>query len=121
MSKKVKISKSIAYAFSGIKEALTDEPNFKIHVLIGVLVSILAFYLNFSRQDWLILIFTIFFVLILELINTAIEEIVNLVSPEISQSAKIVKDVSAAAVLLGSILAVIVGAFLFIPKLLSLL
>lgn len=120
MSKKGKLINSFGFAFQGIKEAFTYEPNFKIHVLIGVLVSILAFYLNFSRQDWLVLIFTIFFVLILELINTAIEELVNLVSPEFSQNAKIAKDVSAAAVLLGSFLAVIVGLILFLPKLLNL-
>ena len=53
--------------------------------------------------------------------NTAIEAIVDIVSPEIQPRAKIAKDVAAASVLVASIAAVFIGAFLFLPKILSFL
>lgn len=114
-------AKSFSFAFEGIKTAFIKEPNFKIHTALGTVALILGAILKFSRVEWLILLFTITLVLILELINTALESIVNLVSPEIKEEAKVAKDVSAAAVLISSITAAVVGIVLFVPKLLLLL
>lgn len=108
--------KSFSFAFDGIKTAFKEEPNFKIHVVLALLALILAVILGFSGIEWLILLFTITLVLTLELVNTALEEIVNLVSPEIKEGAKVAKDVSAAAVLISAILAIVVGLVLFLPK-----
>lgn len=76
--------------------------------------------LKISLQDWIVLTLMIATVLILELINTAIEEIVNMVSPEIRNEAKIAKDVSAGAVLIASITAIFIGLFIFLPKIFGL-
>ena len=111
--------KSFYFAFEGIKQALKEEPNLRIHILIGLVSFVLAFFLGFSKIEWVILIFTVLFVLILELINTAIEDTVNLASPQVSKEAKVAKDVMAAAVLFGALLSVIVGLFLFLPKLIN--
>ncbi|MBI4157642.1 diacylglycerol kinase family protein [Candidatus Woesebacteria bacterium] len=113
--------KSFSFAFEGIKEALKEEPNFRIHILIGVIALILASFLGFSGTEWAILVFTIIFVLTLELINTAIEDTVNLIGKEISKEAKAAKDVMAAAVLLGAVLATLVGLILFLPKITALI
>lgn len=113
--------KSFEFAFAGIATALQKEPNFKIHLSFGVLALIFAAILGFSAIEWLILAFTITFVLVLELVNTALEVIVNLLSPEVRQEARVAKDVSAASVLLASILAIGVGTALFLPKILLLL
>jgi len=112
---------SFGYAFSGIKTALRNEPNIRIHLVLALLAGVLAFFLNFSPTEWIILAFTIAFVLILELINTTLETIVDIVSPELNEQAKLAKDVSAAAVFISALLAVIIGAFLYLPKLSSLL
>lgn len=114
-------AKSFSFAIEGLKTAFKEEPNFKIHVVIGLVALILAFFLKFSATEWLILLFTIGLVFILELINTALESIVNLVSPEIKDEAKTAKDVAASAVLISAILSILVGIILFVPKLLSLL
>jgi undecaprenol kinase len=116
MSRKDKLAKSFGHAFDGIKAAAKNEPNFQIHLIIATIVCIAGLAVGMSVVEWLILVFTIGFVLILELINTAVEAIVNLVSPDIHHQAKIAKDVSAAAVLIAAILAICVGTFLFIPK-----
>ena len=117
MSKKRTLVKSFGYAFTGVKEAFKNEPNFKIHVALGVAALFTAFFLRLARLEWLILAFTIFFVLIIEMVNTVLEKIVDLASPEINEKARIAKDVSAAAVLFSAFMALLVAAVLFIPKL----
>jgi len=111
---------SFKYAINGIKTAIKKEPNFRTHLTVALATLITAYIVGFTTPEWLLLAFTISLVFILELINTALESIVDLVSPEISAKARVAKDVSAAAVLLSAILAVIVGAVLFIPKVLQL-
>lgn len=121
MSKNRSLSKSFAFAFEGIRQAFKREPNFRIHVLLALVASGAAFYLNFSAIEWIILLFTVATVIIAELINTAVESLVDLVSPDIREEAKLAKDVLAAAVFVSALLAVIVGVLLFLPKLMQLI
>ena len=121
MSKEHSTAKSFSYAASGIKLAWKNEPNFRTQIIIGIIAVILGFFLGLNNIEWLVLITIIFFVLLLELINTSLEALVDLVSPEYGQKAKIAKDTAAAAVLMASILSLTVGAILFIPKILFLL
>lgn len=121
MSRKYPITKSFLFAISGLKSALIREPNFRIHITLAILASTAAYFLNFNLLEWLILAITIFLVITFELINTVLESLVNLISPELTPEAKIVKDVSAAAVLVSAIFSVIVGAILFLPKIIPLL
>ena len=118
MSKISSIPKSFKYAIDGIKTAIKNEPNFRVHLIIAAFAIFLAYYLNFEKFEWLFLLITISFVIILELVNTTLEAIVNLVSPKIKPQAKIAKDVSAAAVLIAAITAIFIGLFLFLPKIL---
>ncbi|KKQ84601.1 MAG: hypothetical protein UT08_C0016G0015 [Candidatus Woesebacteria bacterium GW2011_GWB1_38_8] len=111
-------TKSFFYALQGIKTAFRNEPNLRIHTFMAIAASIIGIIVRLSTLEWLILIFTIFWVISLELLNTVLEAIVNLVSPEIQPYAKTAKDVSAAAVLVAAFLSVIVGLVLLIPKIL---
>jgi len=108
--------KSFRYAFQGLNTAVRNEPNFRIHIVMAILALMVGYFLKLTSIEWLFLTFTIFYVLTFELLNTVLEAMVDLVSPEISPSAKIAKDVSAACVLLGAFMSIIVGASLFIPK-----
>jgi diacylglycerol kinase len=120
MGPQTSFSKSFYYAFEGIKTAFKEEPNFKIHTGIAILTLLLAAFLGFSTTEWLLLLFTISFVLVVELINTSLEDILNLVNPETHPLVKKAKDVMAAAVLLSVVISVIVGVALILPKLLTL-
>jgi undecaprenol kinase len=113
------VKKSFYYAFQGIRTAYKNEPNLRIHTIAGILAISLGALLKLSKLEWLILSFTIFWVISLELLNTVLESLVNLVSPEIQPYAKIAKDVGAACVLVAAILSVIVGFVLFLPKILA--
>lgn len=116
MESKHSLFKSFKFAFSGLETAITKSRNFRIQIILGILAIILGVIYKISGFEWLSLILIIASVLILELINTAIEEIVNMVSPEIQERAKIAKDVSAASVLVASIAAIFIGIIIFIPK-----
>lgn len=120
MSKNHSPIASFKVAFDGIKTAAKREPNFRTHLIVALATLTTAYILSFTSSEWLLLTFTITLVILLELINTALESIVDLVSPEVSSKARVAKDVSAAAVLLSAILAVIVGVVLFVPKVLQL-
>ena len=121
MSKTHSTFSSFSYAFSGIRLALKNEPNIRVHFVVAILVAVVAYFLKFTRLEWIVLAFTVAFVLILELINTTLEEIVDMVSPGVRQRARVAKDVSAAAVLISALLSVVIGGFLFLPKILPLL
>lgn len=120
MSKKTNLVKSFSFAFQGIKEAYNNEPNFKIHLAVGSISLVLAGLSNFTTLEWLILVLTISLVLTLELVNTSIESLADLLSPQIQDRAKIAKDVLAGAVFLATFAASLIGAILFVPKIISL-
>lgn len=106
---------SFRYAFSGIVAALKEEPNLKFHFVAGLLVIILSALLNISRQDWLIIIFLIGFVISVELTNTAIEAVVDAFTEKGHPGAKLAKDISAGAVLIAAVTSALIGIMIFLP------
>ena len=116
MKKGKNIINSFKYAIEGIFTALKEEKNMKIHFIIMILVIILGIILKISRIEWIICIILFGFVISLELVNTAIENTVDLITQEKHPKAKIAKDVSAGAVLIAAITAVVVGLIIFAPK-----
>lgn len=118
MDRKHTLIQSFGFAFEGLRAVITKGRNFRIQLVMATLASILGVYLKLSSSEWLDLVIIAVLVLILELVNTSIEAIVDLVSPEIREKAKLAKDISAATVLVASIGSVVVGALLFLPKIL---
>lgn len=109
--------KGFEFAFKGLVYAFSTQINFKFHVFAALSAVALGLYVNLNYNEWLWISTAILMVLIIELLNTAIEVLVNLVSPGYNPKAGIIKDVSAAAVLIAAVFAIAVGLFIFIPKL----
>lgn len=114
-----KLINSFKYALEGIKTAIKEEQNLKIHIIVMILVIIAGIIFKISQIEWIICIILFGFVISLELVNTAIENTVDLVTMEIKPKAKIAKDVAASAVLIAAITATIIGLIIFIPKILE--
>ncbi|TKC01793.1 diacylglycerol kinase family protein [Pedobacter cryotolerans] len=112
-----KLISSFAYAIKGLNYTFRSQLNFKIHCFGGLLAIILGFLVDLNSYEWLWIILSIAMVIILELVNTAIEILVDLVSPEYHPKAETIKDVAAASVLIGALMALIIGLFIFVPKL----
>lgn len=108
---------SFKYALEGLATALRDQPNLVFQLCIATIVLALGFYFQITKAEWLIISLTIGFVLALELTNTAIEEIVDSFTDKVHPSAKKAKDVAAAAVLIASLTATVIGLMIFLPYL----
>ena len=113
-----KFLKSFTYAFKGLAFAFKTQLNFKVHCFVAVAVILLGLYVDIDKTEWVWIALAIAMVLVVELINTAIEVLVDLISPQRQIKAGIIKDVAAAAVLVTAGLALTIGLFIFIPKLL---
>jgi len=111
--------KSFSYALSGIVYAIKTQRNMKVHTIALVLVLIIGFWLELSRLEWAIVLIMAGIVIICEMLNTAIEALVDLETKEYHTLAKIAKDVAAGAVLIASILSVVIGCLIFLPKILD--
>jgi diacylglycerol kinase len=112
--------RSFGYALAGIGHAWRTQPHLRIHVGIALLALVLAWALALTPPEWAIILAAITLVLVLELLNTAVEAAVDLASPDHHPLAKIAKDVTAGAVLVAAIGAVLVAVALFVPRLLAL-
>lgn len=108
---------SFNYAVSGIILSIKTERNMKIHYITALVVLGLSLFFDFTRLEFLILLFAISLVLVVELINTAIEKTVDMITKEYHPYARVAKDISAGAVLISAVNAVIVGYLLFFDRL----
>lgn len=107
------ITQSFNVAIEGIIESIRTERNMKFHAFATILVLIVAIFLGIGRIELIALSLSMSFVLVTELLNTAIESIVDLVSPDYNIYAKRAKDVAAGAVFIAAINAVVVGYLIF--------
>ena len=110
-----RLLKSYTYAVRGLIKTFREEQNLKIQTLASLLVLVLGIYFRLSRIEWAVLTLVISLVLIAEITNSAVERITDVLKPRINTYVKEIKDIMAAAVLLSSIAAIIVGAIIFIP------
>ena len=107
------ILESFNVAFEGVIHVLRTQRNMRIHFLLagGVLVAALAF--GVARLELIGLLLAICFVLVAEMINTAVEAAVDVASTSLDPLAKLAKDIAAGAVLIAAVNAVAVGYLVF--------
>ena len=116
MARRGNLLHSFNWAFDGIVHALRSERNMWIHFSIAAAVLIASLFFSLSRLEVVALLVAISFVLIAEMINTAIEHVVDMITDTHDPRAKIAKDVSAGAVLIAAVNAVGVAYLVFYDK-----
>jgi diacylglycerol kinase (ATP) len=104
---------SFNYAFEGIIHVLRTQRNMRIHLVIGVAVIVLAVVVNVTKFELIALLISITFVLIAEMLNSAVEGAVDIATTSFDPMAKLAKDIAAGAVLIASINAIAVGYLVF--------
>ena len=104
---------SFENALNGIWHLWKKEINFRIHIFAGILVAALGWLVEITRTKWMMIIVCVGIVLAAEAFNSAIERICDVVSPEKNRQIKIIKDISAAAVLIVSVMAAIIALVIF--------
>jgi diacylglycerol kinase (ATP) len=113
---------SFKYAWAGITYSFRSQRNFRVHVAIATIAISLGVWLQVSSTQLAIISLTCAMVMVLELLNTAIESVVDLaVKQTYHELAKIAKDCAAGAVLVSALAAVTVAGFILLPPLLELI
>ena len=111
---------SFLYAAKGLKYAFSTQRNFRIHVGFTLIAFVLGLFLRLNKSELAIMALTVTSVLIVELLNTAIESAVDLaIGKRFHPLAQIAKDCSAGAVLVASISSLLVAVLLLFPPLLK--
>ena len=104
---------SFNYAFEGVIHVLRTQRNMRIHFLIAVVVLAVAVVVGVTRFELIALLLAIAFVLIAEMINTAVEHTIDVATTSFDPMAKLAKDIAAGAVLIASVNAVAIGYLVF--------
>jgi diacylglycerol kinase len=112
---------SFKFAFRGLWLLLKNEHNSRIHFVAAIVAVSLGFSLKINLIEWSLLAIVIAIVFIAELLNSSLETLADFVDPEWNEKMMKAKDYSAAAVLISAIISVVVGALIFIPKILDLI
>ncbi len=107
------IIESFNHAFEGVIHVLRTQRNMRIHFIVAAIVLILGLASDVSRIELIALLLAIAFVLIAEMLNTAIEGAIDVATTSFDPMAKLAKDIAAGAVLIATINAVAVGYLVF--------
>ncbi len=110
---------SFNYAIEGVIHVLRRERNMRVHFALATIVLVLAFAYDVTRLELMALMIAISFVLIAEMVNTAVEEMIDISTGSYDPRAKIAKDVAAGAVLIAAVVAATIGYLVFVDRIRS--
>lgn len=105
------------HAFAGLGDGIRHDASIMLQTVIGVFVIIFCLFMHLKAMEWTIILLLIAAVIALEFVNSAIENVVDMICPHYDVRAKKVKDYAAAAVLIMSLVAVIIGIIILGGKL----
>lgn len=107
--------RSLRFAGRGIRYAFRHEQSFRIQSIVALLVLFGIIFFRVTKQETIVLILLTVSVLVLEILNSALEMLLDVIKPRMHYAVEVIKDLMAAAVLLVSLVAVIIGLYIFVP------
>ena len=107
--------KGIIIALSGMFFLLKNEDSIKIQSLFFLLFIGLGYYFEITKNEWIVHIILIGFILSTEALNTEAEKICDIINPEYDSRIKLIKDISAGAVSFAVISSLIVLVIIYCP------
>jgi diacylglycerol kinase (ATP) len=111
--KRYTILETFNFAFEGIIHVLRTHRNMRVHFVAAFVVLVAAIWVGVDRLELIALLLAIAFVLVAEMINSAVESAVDVATTSFDPMAKLAKDIAAGAVLIASVTAVAVGYLVF--------
>lgn len=109
------------YAFQGLRFLVFGDRSIQLHFLLLAGLIVFGFLFRISGMEWLSLLICSALVICLEALNTVLERIADFIHKDFHPEIKIIKDASAAIVLMACCFSVIVAGIVFIPKILDLI
>jgi diacylglycerol kinase len=116
-----RLIKSFADAWRGIVYVYQHEQNFKIQLFTAVIIIFFMAVLKVRKNEMIVIFLLILLVLILELINSAMEKFLDILKPRLHFHVALVKDIMAAMVLLASAGTVAIGGYILLPYIFSII
>jgi diacylglycerol kinase (ATP) len=110
------VIESFNFAIEGVIHVLRTQRNMRLHFAAAVGVIVVAVAVGASKIELSVLLISIAFVLVAEMINTAVEGAIDAATTSFDPMAKLAKDIAAGAVLIASVNAVAVGYLVFAGK-----
>ena len=108
--------RSVGFAVKGMFLLLRTEASIKVQFVLALLTTAAGFYFEISITEWIFQCLAIGLIMGIEGMNTAVEKLSDFVQPEHDEKIGFIKDVSAGAVMIVSILATIIGLLIYVPK-----
>lgn len=103
---------ALGYSLDGFRAAYKHEDAFRQEVLLAIILVPLAFWMPVSAQGKALMIGSVLLVIIVELLNSAIEATVDRISLDSHDLAKRAKDIGSAAVLVSLINVIVIWGLL---------
>ena len=116
MKSRPSVIESFNYAIEGVIHVLRTQRNMRLHFAAAVAVIVAAVAVGVSKIELIVLLISIAFVLVAEMINTAVEGAIDAATTSFDPMAKLAKDIAAGAVLIASVNAVAIGYLVFAGK-----
>jgi diacylglycerol kinase (ATP) len=110
------VVQSFNFAFEGVIHVLRTQRNMRIHFAIAIAVLALALAYDVTKMELIALMLAVSFVLLAEMVNTAVEATIDVATTSFDPLAKLAKDIAAGAVLIASVNAVAVGYLVFADR-----
>ncbi len=108
--------KSLKFAIKGAWLLITTEHSIMVQFSLGILITILGFFMNISANEWMFQSLAIGMVLVAESLNTGIEKLCDFVHPDFHKKIGFIKDISAGAATFAAIIAIVIGMIIYLPK-----
>ena len=108
--------KSVSFAVKGAVKLITTEHSIMVQFCIGILMTILGFFMQITTTEWLFQTLAIGLVMSVEGINTAVEKIADFIHPNFNEKIGFIKDIAAGAVFFAALTAIAIGLIIYLPK-----
>jgi diacylglycerol kinase (ATP) len=108
--------RSLKFALKGAWLLISTEHSIMLQIAIGLLVTVLGFFMHLSTLEWMIQFLAIAIVLVAESLNTAIEKLCDFIHPKYHSKIGFIKDISAGASTFAAIIAILIGFLIYLPK-----
>ena len=109
-----RLFRAIRYSYNGLRDAFIDEPAFRQEAVLALILIPVAVWLGEDNVERALMIGVLFVVLIVELLNSAVEAAIDRIGPEFSDLSRKAKDIGSAAVFVSLALAVVVWALMLL-------
>lgn len=107
--------KSLGFAFKGAVKLITTEHSVMVQFFLAVIMTIMGFYFEISRTDWMFQIFAFGLVLSIEGLNTAVEKVADFIHPNYHERIGFIKDIAAGAVFFAALTSIAIGLMIYLP------